>query len=203
MLSKKQYLYTLLIAILAFLAVFAVTYFYMKENSWTIGQEEPNHQEVAKNPIASQRPQEIYVLPQTVIRLKNQDTKRGIVRETKLDSKSLLGLTKEEVAKQFSDYTIETFNEKEVTLVKNVKETKVEKNADTVYVLGVEDQYVCIKEKNTKKRPVKIDYEVSHFSKYMYSLLLNEEIEITSAQKEKLLLNPSSLQKILQGYVGE
>lgn len=203
MLSKKQYLYTLLIAIIAFLTIFTVTYFYMKENSWSIEQEEPAKQQVAKQPIIRQKPEEIYVLPQTVIHLKNQDVKHGIVRETKLDSKTLLGMTKEEVAKQFSDYTIETFNEKEVTLVKNVKETKVPKDTDTIYVLGVEDQYVCIKEKNTKKRPVKIDYEVSHFSKYMYSLLLNEEIEITSAQKEKLLLNPSSLQKILQGYVGE
>ena len=48
-----------------------------------------------------------------------------------------------------------------------------------------------------------MDYEVSHFSKYVYSLLLNEEIEITRAQKETLLLKPSRLQSILQGYMGE
>ena len=91
-------------------------------------------------------------------------------------------------------------------MVKSIQEqptdthVKVEK---PVYVLGVDDHYVCIKEKDTTKRPVKIDYEISHFSKYIYSLLLNEEIEITSAQKEALLLNPSTLQRILQGYVGE
>lgn len=177
----------------------------MKQNSWN--NVESNESKVNTvieiSQVEQKHPEETYILPQTKIILKNQDVKQKSVTETKIDAKSLLGLTKEEVAQQFKDYTIETFNEKEVTLVKNVQEEVQTQGDQAIYVLGVEDQNVCIKEKNSAKRPVKIDYEVSHFSKYVYSLLLNEEIEITSAQKEALLLSPSALQKILQGYVGE
>ncbi|MBE6021618.1 MAG: hypothetical protein E7231_00130 [Cellulosilyticum sp.] len=201
MLSKKQYLYTLFIAIAVFILVFLVTYFYTKQNSWHIEQsDEP----IAMSGLSvEQWPEEIYILPQTKIVLKNQNTKGKAFSETKVDSKSLLGLTKDEVADRFKGYTIETFNEKEVTLVKDISQEQKLETPDVTYVLGVDDHYVCIKEKGTTKRPVKIDYEVAHFSKYIYSLLLNEEIEITNAQKEALLLNPSTLQKILQGYVGE
>ena len=202
MLSKKQYLYTLLVAILMFAIVFAITYFYIKNNSWRLeSNTEPSA--FTESSQVDEWAEATYILPQTKIVLKNQNTKNKFLSETKLDAKSLLGLTKDEVADRFKGYTIETFNEKEVILVKNVPIEQKPEADTTVYVLGVDEHYVCIKEKGTTKRPVKIDYEVDHFSKYVYSLLLNEEIEITSAQKEALLLNPSTLQQILQGYVGE
>ena len=202
MLSKKQYVYTLLAAVLAFAIVFAITYFYIKNNSWRLeSTKEPSA--ITELSQVDEWAEETYILPQTKIVLKNQNAKNKFLSETKLDAKSLLGLTKDEVADRFKGYTIETFNEKEVTLVKNVPIDQKPEVDTAVYVLGVDEHHVCIKEKGTTKRPVKIDYEVDHFSKYVYSLLLNEEIEITSAQKEALLLNPSTLQKILQGYVGE
>ena len=205
MLSKRQYFYTLLAAVIVFAVVFLVTYFYNKANGWQ-GQVADESVVLSEVESVEKWKDEIYILPQTKFILKNQDIKSKSLSETKIDAKSLLGLTKEEVEDRFKYYTIDTFNEKELTLVKSIQEqptdthVKVEK---PVYVLGVDDHYVCIKEKDTTKRPVKIDYEISHFSKYIYSLLLNEEIEITSAQKEALLLNPSTLQRILQGYVGE
>ena len=203
MLSKKQYLYTLLVAILVFVVCFLGAYFYNKANGWQ-GQTTNQSTTISELEPMVEWKDEIYILPQTKIVLKNQNAKSKSLSETKIDAKSLLGLTKEEVAARFKGYTIETFNEKEVILVKSIQEeqTKTKVN-EPVYVLGVDDNYVCIKEKDTTKRPVKIDYEISHFSKYIYSLLLNEEIEITSAQKEALLLKPSTLQRILQGYVGE
>lgn len=203
MLSRKQYLYTLLAAIIAFGVAFVIAYFYMKENSWQVETKNQTASISTKEVTATGNKEEVCILPQTKVILKNQNMKNKSISETKLDARTLLGLNQEEVEKRFEEYTIETFNEKEVTLVKNIEQPITEQEEEVVYVLGVENQYVCIKEKGTSKRPVKIDYEVTHFSKYIYSLLLNEEIEITSAQKEALLLNPSALQRILQGYVGE
>ncbi len=203
MLSRKQYLYTLLAAVIIFGIVFGITYFYIRENSWQVQTAEHKGSSIVEEFATSTEKPEICIMPQTKIILKNQNVKNKSISETKLDTKSLLGLNEKEIANRFSGYTIETFNEKEVTLVKNVEQALSNEEDQAVYVLGVEEQYVCIKEKGTGKRPVKIDYEVTHFSKYIYSLLLNEEIEITSAQKEALLLNPSTLQRILQGYMGE
>ena len=203
MLTKKQYLYTLLAAVIVFGLVFISTYFYMKATSWQVDVAEQTPNVVGEEITASVSKDEVYILPQTKIILKNQNVKNKSVSETKLDSKSLLGLNKEELASRFPDYTINTFNEREVVLSKHIEQTTMNEERQIIYVLGVDEQYVCIKEKGTTKRPVKIDYEITHFSKYIYSLLLNEEIEITSAQKEALLLNPSTLQGILQGYVGE
>ena len=204
MLSKKQYLYTLIIAIVIFFVFFAITYYYTKENSWVTPSETQDTQSQV-GALVSDIPadERVIILPQTKITLKTQDSTTHKQDQTKVDASTLLGLTEEALQEQFKEYTIEAFNEKEVTLVKNFSSDASAVIDETTYVLGVEGNHVCIKEKDTMKRPVKIDYEINHFSKYIYSLLLNEEIVITSAQKEALLLNPSTLQKILQGYTSE
>ena len=204
MLSKKQYLYTLMIAIVIFFLFFAMTYYYMKEHSWVQPSETQDiERQVGGLTIESPIDEKVTILPQTQITLKTQDTATHKQNQIKLNANSLLGLTEEALQEQFKEYTIEAFSEKEVTLVKRFSSYTSQAVDDVTYVLGVEGNYVCIKEKDTMKRPVKIDYEINHFSKYIYSLLLNEEIIITNAQKEALLLNPSTLQKILQGYIGE
>ena len=205
MLSKKHYIYTLVIAIVFFCVVFIGCYVYMKNHSWHIGEED-NTELLSNVPFTEMVPKkEICILPQTRITLKNECKNQKFSNETRISTFGLLGLTQEELEKRFEDYTVETFNEKQVILVKQVEQlpnAKI-KHEEKTYVLGVEGQYVCIKEKDSNNRPVKMDYEVSHFSKYVYSLLLNEEIEITRAQKETLLLKPSRLQSILQGYMDE
>lgn len=201
MLSKKQYWYTLLAAIIIFFVIFLVSYFYTMGHVWRTESESDVIASREENVAAS--PVETTILPQTKIILKAEDTRTHKQSEARIDSSSLLGLTEEELQEEFKDYTIETFNEKEVTIVKNYSSEVMPEDDSVTYVLGVDGNYVCIKEKGTTKRPVKIDYEINHLSRYIYSLLLNEEIIITSAQKEALLLNPSTLQKILQGYVGE
>lgn len=202
MLSKKQYVVTLLASVAIFLVAFIIGYFYMLQNSWITNKEEI-YVERAVIPVEETLKQEICVLPQTVIILKSKDSHGKLISETKVSAKSLLGMTYDEVALQFEDYQIETFNEDKVTLVKSIPALPSPHESSKIYVLGIEDEYLCIREKGSNKRPVKINYEASHFSKYIYSLLLNEEIEITSKQREALLLNASGVQKILQGYVGE
>ncbi len=204
MLSKKQYLYTLIIAIVIFFVFFAITYYYTKEHSWIMPNKAQNTvRQASKVTVDMYIEEKVTILPQTRITLKTHDATTHKQNQTKLDANTLLGLTEESLQEQFKDYTIEAFNEKEVTLVKHFSSDTSSVLDKVTYVLGVEGNYVCIKEKDTMKRPVKIDYEINHFSRYIYSLLLNEEILITSAQKEALLLNPNTLQKILQGYTGE
>lgn len=204
MLNKKQYWHTLLVAIVVFFIVFTITYFYTKGHAWHIESGESTQMTQTETlQVVPKSVQEVTILPQTKVTLKMEDTRTHQQSQTRLESRSLLGLTKNDLQEQFKDYTIETFNEKEVTLVKNYCSEVEVHDEEVTYVLGVEGNYVCIKERDTNRRPIKIDYEINHFSKYIYSLLLNEEIVITSAQKEALLLNPSTIQKILQGYVGK
>ena len=203
MLSKKQYIYTLVIAVLVFAIVFVIAFVYMKNNSWHIDSNEEVNHLLAAYAKEEDKEKGICILPQTKITLRNQYANQKYSNETRLNPVGLLGLNQAELARRFNEYEVATFNEKEVVLVKKIEPIQKKENTSQTYVLGVEDHYVCIKEKGSHNRPVKIDYVVDHFSKYVYSLLLNEEIEITSAQKEKLLLKPSTLQSILQGYIGE
>lgn len=204
MLSKKQYMYTLIVAILAFFITFAVVYFYTKQNAWDIEITEPSKvSEVKPNLEIVQFPSYEVISPSTKIILKWSDLKTHKQIQAQIDTNSLLGLDKEEVQKQFNDYVVEAFSPKEVVLTKKCQGEVDCSNDHKVYVLGVLDRYVCIKEKDTNKRPVKIDYRVDHLSKYMYSRLLNEEIIITNTQKENLLLNAGSLDKILQACDSE
>lgn len=197
MLSKKQYFWTLIISIGLFVVIFLVTYFsFSLDNGTDVALD--NTPDIS---LSEPWQEKNYVLPQTKIILKTQSIQNKLVSEARLDSKPLLGYTEDEVADRFKGYTIETFNEEEVTLVKTID---TEQNADEsrkTYTLGIEDGYVCIKEKDSNARAVKIDYEESRCSQYMHKLLMDGIVEITSAQKEALLLNSNTLQRILQNYV--
>lgn len=202
MLSKKEYKYTLLAAITIFFVMLLTTSFYFgqkgdRDSSVEVEgliQEQPTLQ-VARN-------KEVVIMPQTKITIKLKDLTTKKEEKTILDPTALLGFNQQQIKEQFDDYTIETFSEKEVCLSRDITSTSIA-NKDETYVLGVEGDEVCIKDKALESRPVKIDYKINHLSSYIYSILLNEEIEITKEQKEALLLNPSTLQKILQDYVGE
>ena len=200
MLSKKQYLLTLLSAVIVFFIMFVSMALYFSKGNWTGRTREVIEETKLQKEMT--KPKEEVILPQTKITLKIKDRTTNKEMKTTVDAASLLGLNKEELADRFNDYCIETFSEKEVCLTKSVT-SEVAYEQPKVYVLGVEDEMVCIKEKESAVRPVKIDYGIKHLSSYVYSLLLNEEIEITKEQKEALLLNPNGLQKILQDYVGE
>lgn len=198
MLTKKQYVVTLGIAVLLFFICFIVTYRYYSHQG-SLGQQANTLQKVD---IAQVQEEEITIAPHTKITLKVQDTTTNKEHKTNIDAKSLLGLTEEEVAERFEDYTVEAFSEKEVLLKKEIASQALTAQTAT-YVLGVLGDYVCIKEKDSTKRPIQIDYPVRQLSGYMYSMLLNEEIVITNKQKEALLVSPTGLQRILQDYVGE
>lgn len=203
MLSKKQYRMTLLTAIIVFFVLLVLNAWYFSRQGWT-GEKSAVHVEELPKELTQdgQAVDEVTILPQTKVILKVADLTTQKEEQATLDSSSLLGLNKEELEERFEDYTVEVFDEKEVCLKKEIA-SREEALKPVSYVLGVSDENVCIKEKNAATRPVKIDYQIDHLSSYTYSLLLNEEIEITQQQKEALLLNPKMLQRILQDYVGE
>ena len=201
MFSIKQYIFTLIVAVVAFGAVFAWAYVKTTE------KVAPDTTQTKKVTLA-ETPDEILaspsvptILPHTKITLITEDMRTHKRNEAKISPSTLLGLTQEEVADEFSDYTVEAFNEKEVRLIKNYESEEIADLHNKKYILGVDGNNVCIKDAETDTCPVKVDYEVTHLSKYIYSMLLSEEIEITNAQKEALLLNPNTIQKILQGYM--
>lgn len=201
MLNKKEYGMTLLIASTVFFIMLAITAGYYAQQTGTSYQQASFHRETER-PVITQHPEEVVILPNTKITLKIEDLTTHKELRTTVDAVSLLGLNKEELAQRFDDYSVETFNEKEVCLTKAIESEQLPEEKVT-YVLAVLEDRVCIKQKDRDVRPIRIDYDVYHLSSYVYSLLLNEEIEITKEQKEALLLNPSVLQKILQSYVGE
>lgn len=201
MLTKKQYGWTLLIAVVVFIVAFIWTY-HINSQKETIPQASSRSLQQSTLEEPSKPLSEVTVAPYTKVWLKIQDHTTHKVDKENVDASSLLGLNRQEVAQRFADYVIETFNEREVCLKKEVT-SQLQQPKETTYILGISDDYVCIKEKDTTKRPIKIDYAAKRLSGYTYSILLNEEIEITNKQKEALLLNPSGLQKILQDYVGE
>ena len=201
MLSKKQYGLTLLAAVIVFFLMFALTAWFFSSRDKAGRSDEVVKKEQSMT-MQNEATKEVTILPQTKITLKIEDLTTHKEVKTHVNAESLLGLSEEELAKRFDDYTIETFSEKEVCLVKSM-ESEVVADHNATYVLGILGDNVCIKEKDATSRPVKIDYGVKHLSSYIYSIILNEEIEISSEQKEALLLNPNTLQKILQDYVGE
>lgn len=198
MLSKKQYLWTLMVAIGLFIVIFLVTYFSICLSNKNTNVAPEN---VAELNLSEPWQEKNYVLPQTKIILRTQSIQNKLLSEARLDATPLLGYTEDEVADRFKGYTIETFNEDEVTLIKTIETEEDIDEGQKVYTLGIEDGYVCIKEKDSTSRPVKIDYEESRCSQYVHQLLSAGIVEITSAQKEALLLNASTLQRILQNYV--
>lgn len=202
MLSKKQYGLTLLVAVVVFFMMLALTSWYFSRPNWTGRSRQVDTKMQTEIIEEKELPKEVTILPQTRITLKIEDRTTHKEVKTNIDADSLLGLSKEELAERFDDYTIEVFSEKEVCLTKSIASEEITM-PNTVYVLGILGDNICIKEKDSTARPVKIDYGVKHLSSYIYSMILNEEIEITKEQKEALLLNPNSLQKILQDYVGE
>lgn len=198
MLSKKQYLWTLMVAIGLFIVIFLVTYFSICLSNKNTNVAPEN---VAELNLSEPWQEKNYVLPQTKIILRTQSIQNKLLSEARLDATPLLGYTEDEVADRFKGYTIETFNEDEVTLIKTIETEEDIDEGQKVYTLGIEDGYVCIKEKDSTSRAVKIDYEESRCSQYVHQLLSAGIVEITSAQKEALLLNASTLQRILQNYV--
>ena len=207
MLEKKQYWMTLLLAAVAFFILFIATYFISANGSKaaTLMAGQVTEAKITSTLTADQQLQITKIVPSTKILLCLENDAKEDIESVTLNANSLLGLTEEELQARFKEYSVETFSEDEVKLVKTVDrdELAVEVNAVKNYALGIEGEELCIKEVGTGTIVGHIARKATDFSSYLYSLFLKESITITEVQKESLLKDPSVLQRILQDYVGE
>ena len=196
---------TLIAAIMIFFIIFTIGYYYIQSNT---SLPEASHES-----LATRREKSVDVLgdtfrenteqvqPYTQIRLVIEDEHQNTIEDKELDPLSLLGLSEADFKERFIGYELVEFNENRITLKKilPVMEQEFE------YALGIQDDWVCIvqKEENLAKRYIPLNMHTAHFSKYTYSLLLKEAIVISALQKDMLINNPNYIEKILQSYEDE
>lgn len=194
MLKRKQYCYTLLTAAITFFIVFAVCYV-ITSNKNTLKKERT----IELNGFLSgekAKEEPISIKPYTKITLALQGKGRELLKEAVISADVLLGMTEDEVKERFKDYTVQTFSETEVKLVRVIDRDETEHRDE--YVLGIQDHEVCIKSKDHQRLIMKLGVCADDFSSYTYSLLLKESIVISETQKEALLADEGTLEQILQ-----
>ena len=213
MLRKKQYIRTLLAGSIIFFVIFVATYLYTSQNgiitSYDYREKEVPTQ--SKLPISVQMEEQIERIQlDTKITLLIRDELKGIIETLPIESTSLMGMSRMDIESLFKDYTVTAFNEDEVRLEKKLE--TLEEIQETVavsavkepyYVLGVQNDYICIKSTDGSQKVITIDRKATDLSRKMYSLLLKEQIKISELQKETLLHNAGEVQKILQDYAIE
>lgn len=213
MLNKKQYFMTLGASIVVFFVIFIAAYFISFSTSDNLvlpaqkiaieKQRSETENSITKLKLENTQ-KEVAILPSTKVTLALKDTQNNQIESVILDTATLLGNTKEAIQNRFDNYAIETFSEDEVTLIRTVELDHAQvNNQDDIYVLGIDDNRLCIKIKSTDVVCGYIDRELTDLSSYLYSEFLKENITITDVEREKLLVDGGFLQIILQDYESE
>lgn len=204
MLKRKQYLITLVIAVIIFIIFFIITYYRIQERTLKPqhAYESPiGRSEQSIDVLGDIQTQPVTIQPYTKIHLLLVDEHDQKIEDKIIETPLLLGLSEQQIKQQFEGYEVVNFDEKEV-IIKKVLITATESSR---YYLGIQNEWVCIiqqGEGNVKQYiPLNIDFV--NFSKYTYSLLLKEQIEISAEQKDRLIDNPHYIEKILQSYQEE
>lgn len=205
MLKRKQYLMTLLIAVIMFFVIFIIGYYYVS-NSSSVSQK--TYEQVAgKNEVSvdvladTEVDPPDTIQPDTQINLLVFDENNNMIEDKELDALALLGLSESDIKEKFEGYSLLEFSKEQVALKKVIHII----NKEYDYTLGIQDDLVCIREREGGlfKRDIPLDILGTHFSKRTYSLLLKEQIKISSLQKDELLNNSNYIEQILQAYEEE
>ncbi|WP_069997396.1 hypothetical protein [Cellulosilyticum sp. I15G10I2] len=205
MLKRNQYLMTLVVAIMIFFIIFTIGYYYIQSSA---SHTEPSYEGLATRSeksvdvLGAAKPETVVsIQPDTQIHLLIVDEHNNELENKKLDPLVLLGLNESDIKNKFSGYDVVEFNVEQVALKKVLP--SVEKVFE--YTLGIQNNRVCIvqKEEGKVNKYIDLDMSASHFSRKTYSLLLKEQIAISPLQKDALLSNPNYIEKILQSYEEE
>ncbi len=205
MLKRKQYFITLFIAVMMFFTVFIVSYYLVKDT--------PKRQTAVESQIAGADEESIDVLadtesekletiqPDTRIHVMVFDDTSHLIDDKELDPFSLLGLNEMELREKFKGYSLVEFSKERVEL----KKVLTAEEEEGEYILGLQDEEVCIieKENGSIKRIMPLGISINRFSRSTYSLLLKEQIVLSMQQKNELLANPEYIEQILQSYEQE
>ncbi len=213
MLNKRQYLITLGSAVATFIVVFAVAYLISVNtngnallpatNDKLIKEQEIQEAKVKILEDEERKKEDPIILPNTKVILELKDESSNTKETIQLETKTLLGSTKDIIQKRFSECTVETFCEDEVVLVRTLENNKTINKDNMFYVIGVEDSHICIKEQSTGMVCGYISKSIEDLSSYWYSEFLRENIIVSEEQKDRLLSDSSFLQVILQDYDSE
>ena len=213
MLNKKQYFIALGTGVTVFFVIFISSYLIsyntkdgimLPAQKVMLQKEEDKLKNIDRIESDFIRSNKLTILPSTKVTLAFKDINNNQIQSVILDTTTLLGNTRETLEHKFEDYAIETFSESEVKLVKmlDLNEALVD-NQNHEYVLSIDKNKLCIKDKTTGNISGYIDRNVSDLSSYLYSEFLKENIKVTSDEREKLLVDGSFLQIILQDYESE
>lgn len=201
MLKRKQYYFSLLIGAVAFLLFFIGAYLIVSlqmpkpEAGTAVTKNEQSTNTLVE--VKEEVPRiEIY----TKITVQTVDEGHKVVDKVIIPATTLLGMDEQNIRRRFEGYEILKFNEKEVTLQKEVK--SFEGNGEMTYKLGINSAgSVCIMEEGNTESFV--DLGIAAATKYSpetYSMLVQGKIQVSEAKREALLQNPNELDKILEAY---
>ncbi|OON95227.1 MAG: hypothetical protein ATN36_09035 [Epulopiscium sp. Nele67-Bin005] len=204
MLTQKQYLSLLVVAIGIFGALFFATYLYTTDGFLFNTKSGFEIEDVFETPINSsvtgdssiqvveEKPQKVTILPTTLIELIVRDQDGNLVTQEIVDPYSLMGLSEEEVASLFSNYNLIKFDSDNVILE---GETYIEPER-VKYYLGVRNDEIGIILEDEIFQEIGI--QASEFSSYINTLLKFELISVDYEQKALLERNPYYIESILQ-----
>ena len=187
MLKRKQYYLSLLIGVVAFLLFFIGAYLII---SLQMPKPEAGTA-VTKNEQSTN----------TLVEVKEEVPRIEIYTKVIIPATTLLGMDEQNIRKRFEGYEVLKFNEKEVTLQKEVK--SFEGNDGATYTLGINSEgSICIIEGGNTESFVDLGISAAdRCSAETYSMLVQGKIKVPEDKREALLRNPNELDKILEAYV--
>lgn len=207
MLTKKQYLFTIITMIVVFISAFSFFYRNVNRNIVTAENTQehtPQETEKETSPVPEENVTNLVqkealqiILPTTKIDMNIVDTKDNILSVAQVDPISLLNLSKEDLENRFLDYDIVEFSSDKVSLKKTIEQDETTKE----YRLGTKDDKVCIVtyDKDSQlKEYMSLDLSVQAISAHLYNQLLTEQIVLTKEQKDILQESPYYIEEILQ-----
>nr|WP_302595100.1 hypothetical protein [uncultured Cellulosilyticum sp.] len=202
MLKRKQYYLSLLIGVVAFLLFFIGAYLIISlqmpkpEAGTAVTKNEQSTNTLVE--VKEEVPRiEIY----TKITVQTVDESHKVVEKVIIPATTLLGMDEQNIRKRFEGYEVLKFNEKEVTLQKEVK--SFEGNDGATYTLGINSEgSICIIEGGNTESFVDLGISAAdRCSAETYSMLVQGKIKVPEDKREALLRNPNELDKILEAYV--
>lgn len=195
MLKKKQYWLSLLMGVGVFFLFFGLAYWYMA-SQLKVEQKEID-QEASIQVMASPMVEEVKlcIQPQTKVTLMLMNAQHKLQEKIDLEVSSVLGWSEEEVQESFEGYEITRFDAKEVVMVKYAEAEELSEEADSNYLLIDEDGRLCIENLKTRE---KVYIEFDDLSSDEWTFLSTNKIRISDEMKAKIMIDPSTLQKLLQ-----
>lgn len=210
--TKKQYCLMLGLAALLFAGCFIIAF---KVVSDKIAREQienqlPESQDSEDSTIYAQEvfvQEDVVLVPETAvcitpatqIEVRLVDANGNLVLSEQLDALALLGVTEEQLIKQFSHYTLEKFSAEEVLLVQT-QQAEEEVSLPKTYFLSIEDGFIGIEAVGESVTFTSLNIPAKDFPLAVTHQLQNQKIQLTEAQKQQLQQDAYYVETLFQMY---